>query len=175
MASEEGVVIHVGTGGIAQVRTMRNSACKACSARNSCKPGETEEMKVEVLNPLGAKPGDRVILTFDTVNLLKATFLLYILPIVGLLAGAIIGNHLGGEWELTTGARSGLSALIGFMGLFITLLFVRRKGNQLGRQNQYRPRITRILRSFPDASRSLMNVAPSCITVADSQRPVTDG
>ncbi|MGB5985190.1 MAG: SoxR reducing system RseC family protein [Desulfobacterales bacterium] len=164
MATEEGIVTHIVSRDIVQVKTVRSSACKACSARHSCKPGETQEMNVEVLNPLGAKPGDRVVLTFDTGNLLKATFLLYILPIAGLLAGAIVGNHLGGQWSMGPGARSGLSALIGFGGLFLTLLFVRKKGNQLGRQSRYRPRVTRILRSFP---------AP--LALEDCQKPIVHG
>jgi len=169
MATEEGVVTSVGSGGTAWVRTVRSSACKACSARHSCKPDDSKSMKVEVLNPLGAKPGERVVLTFDTGSLLKATFLLYILPIAGLLAGAIIGNHLAGQWALGAGPRSGFSALIGFCGLCLTLLFVRKKGNQLGRRQRYRPRITRVLKSFPPS------VVQRAMPLDDTRPPITHG
>ena len=172
MATEEGVVTQVGSDGTAQVKTVRSGACKSCSARHSCKPGEAKEMEVAVLNPLGAKPGDRVILTFDTGNLLKATFLLYILPIIGLLVGAIIGNHLALQWQWASGSRSGFSALVGFAGLFTALLFVRKKGNQLGRRTQYRPRITRIMRRFPTQNLPIAEgPCPAPMTAQSRQTP----
>ena len=176
MSTEEGVVTQVGPPGIAQVKTVRSSACKACSARHSCKPGESKEMEVTVIDPVGVKPGDRVLLTLNTGNLLKATFLLYILPIVGLLAGAVLGNHWGHQWGLSSGGQSGLSALLGFVGLAIAVLFVRWKGNQLGRNKEYRPRISRILKPF--AAKVAIQDAPQAMAAPQPvppQRPVTDG
>jgi hypothetical protein len=87
------------------------------------------------------------------------------------LAGAIIGNHLGGQWGLTTGARSGFSAIAGFAALAITVLFVRKKGNQLGHQNQYRPRITRILRTLPTTT----HMPQGCMTASPPQGPAIHG
>jgi hypothetical protein len=47
------------------------------------------------LNPVGARVGDRIQMTISTGSLLKATFLLYVFPILCMLGGAVLGNGLG--------------------------------------------------------------------------------
>ena len=45
-------------------------------------------MEVDAVNSVGAQVGDRIMLYFETGSLLKATFLLYIFPILCMLLGA---------------------------------------------------------------------------------------
>jgi len=98
-------------------------------------------MKVESVNTVGAKKGDRVVLGFKSSSLLKATFLLYVFPILCLLAGAVGGQEIAPHVGM---APSGFSAVVGFLCFFIAILFIRAKGNQLAEKKDYRPEIIRI-------------------------------
>ncbi|NNF98915.1 MAG: SoxR reducing system RseC family protein [Desulfobacteraceae bacterium] len=145
MATEEGIVIKPGRldGSTMWVRTTRSSACKACSARNSCKPEEnTEEMEVEAVNAANAVVGDRIVLSFKTTSLLKATFLLYIFPVLCMIGGAFIGQMLAEMNDYNASIGSAVTAFL-FFGL--SFRYIRVKGNKLAEHADYKPRITRIM------------------------------
>lgn len=140
MATEQGIVVRV-EDGKAWVRTTPTSACEGCSAKGSCH-SVGEEKEVRVLNSPGARVGDRIVLCMDTGPLLRATFLLYVVPILSLLFGALAGEWLArsiGE-DPSTGA-----ALLGCFAFAAALAFVRLRGNRLARREAYQPRITRII------------------------------
>jgi len=141
VATEQGTVVRGGFQ-TAWVRTERTRACEGCQAKSSCLAmGGGTEMEVEALNEAEARVGDRVLLEFGTGSLLKATFLLYVFPILLLLAGAFAGRaaspFLG--WGETAGA-----ATAGFLLFFAGLLLVRIQGNRMARRREYRPRIVRV-------------------------------
>ena len=142
MATEQGVVIKVNAG-VAWVKTSKTGACKECSARGSCHSlGSAEEMEVEVLNEVGAKVGDRIVMSFETGSLLKATFLLYVFPILLLIIGAVIGQETASYLDFNP---SGFAAVTGFSFFFAALLIIKIKGNQLAKKNEYRPKIIKIV------------------------------
>lgn len=144
MATEEGVVTKIESATTAWVKTTRSGACKACSARSSCHSlgGGENETEVEAINQAGAQIGQKVVLGFDTSPLLKATFLLYMFPILTMIAGAFIGQQLAIDFHLDP---SFLSAVFGFLFFGLTLVFVRSKGNKLAKRDEYRPKIIRII------------------------------
>ncbi|MEJ2166242.1 MAG: SoxR reducing system RseC family protein, partial [Desulfobacterales bacterium] len=93
------------------MKTSKTGACKECSARGSChSSGGGEEMEVEVINEVGAKVGDRIVLSFETGSLLKATFLLYVFPILLLILGAVIGQETASYLDFNP---SGFAAVTG--------------------------------------------------------------
>ena len=142
MATEQGIVIKTDAGD-AWVKTVKTGACEGCSAKAACHAsGSGEEMEVKVINEVGAKAGDRIVLSFDTGSLLKATFLLYIFPILLLLLGAVIGQETASYFGFNA---SGFSAVAGFSFFGAALLMVRIKANQLAKKNKYRPKIIKIL------------------------------
>lgn len=141
MATEEGVVIKTDAGA-AWVKTSKTGACKECSARGSCHSSGGEEMQVEVLNEVGAKVGDRIVLSFETGSLLKATFLLYVFPILLLILGAVIGQETASYLDFNP---SGFAAVTGFSFFFAALMIVKIKANQLAKRNEYRPKIIKIV------------------------------
>ena len=100
-------------------------------------------MLVEADNAIKARVGDRIVLSFETSSLLKATFLIYIFPILCLIAGAVLGQVLAPA--LGMGA-SAASALIGFGFFFAALGFMKTKGNQLAQRREYKPKIIRVLK-----------------------------
>ena len=143
MATEEGIVIKIGSE-TAWVKTTKTSACKACAARSSCHSlGGGKEMEVEAINRAGAKVGQKVVLSFDTSPLLKATFMLYVFPIIAMVVGAFIGQKMATFLNLDA---SMLSAIMGFSFFGLTILFVKSRGNKLAKKEEYQPKIIRIIK-----------------------------
>ena len=143
MATEEGIVIKIDSE-TAWVKTTKTSACKACAARSSCHSlGGAKEMEVEAINRAGAKVGQKVVISFDTSPLLKATFLLYVFPILTMLVGAFIGQQLAPNFNFDA---SILPAIMGFSFFGLTLLFVRSRGNKLAKKDEYQPKVIRIIK-----------------------------
>jgi len=97
---------------------------------------------VEAINEAGAQVGDRIIISIETASLLKASFLLYVFPILLMVAGAIIGQMSGPLFNIDPSA---FSAVVGFLFFFISFWFVKSRGNRMARKNEYKPKIIRIL------------------------------
>lgn len=151
MATEAGIVTKIGSESrqTAWVKVMPSSACEACSSRHSCtaKPGG-DEREVEAINPIGAAVGDRIQLSISTGSLLKATFLLYIFPVLCMLAGGIAGHIIAAHllWDTSV-----LSAIAAFACLAAAMLVVRLGGNRMAQSTAYRPRIIRIISRHMDS------------------------
>jgi sigma-E factor negative regulatory protein RseC len=144
MATEQGIVIDVDvTGpGTARVRTVQPSACKACSERHSCGTGSGKVREVEVINLADAKPGDLAQISMETGALLKATFLLYVFPIIFMLVGAAIGHYAGLRLSINPSYTSAGTAI----GLFVlAMAVVRMRAGRMALNIDYRPKITRII------------------------------
>ena len=143
MATERGIVIKLDST-TAWVKTTRTSACKTCSAKSSCNVVESgKEMEVQAINEAGAQVGDRIIISIDTASLLKASFLLYVFPILLMIAGAVIGQKAGPLFDIDP---SLFSAVVGFLFFIISFWFVKSRGNQMALKNEYKPKIIRILK-----------------------------
>ena len=144
MATEQGIVIKTDSR-TAWVKTIKSADCAGCSAKGSCHTkGANEGMEVKAINEAGARKGDRIVLSFETSSLLKATFLLYVFPILLLIIGAAIGQGMAPKFDFNP---SGFSAIMGFTFFFAALLIIKSTANKLARKNEYRPKIIKILNS----------------------------
>lgn len=142
MATEQGIVTKADSSA-AWVKTIKTGACEGCSARGSCHSlGNNDEMEVEAINQAGAQVGDRIVLLFETGSLLKATFLLYVFPILLLIAGAALGQEIAPYIDFNP---SGLSALTGFSFFIAAILIVKVRANKMALRKEYRPKIVKIL------------------------------
>ena len=145
MATEQGVVVRTDAEA-AWVKTTRSSACHGCTARKSCHTlSNSQDVEVKALNIAGARAGDRIVLSFETRSLLKATFLIYVFPIIFLLFGALIGQLLAYLIEINPSA---LSVLMGFAFFFAALFIMKARANQMAAKNAYQPKVTKILGNF---------------------------
>lgn len=144
MAIEEGFVIRA-EGAIAWVKTRRRSACASCSARHSCVSleGDGQDMEVEAINAAKAAIGDHVLVGIESAALLKATFMLYVFPIICLIAGAFAGNAAGPFFNIE-GSSASVICAAGFFA--ISFLMIRYKANRMAESRHYRPRIIRIIK-----------------------------
>ncbi|WP_051412165.1 SoxR reducing system RseC family protein [Halonatronum saccharophilum] len=100
----------------AEVLIRKHSACGDCGG---CEGIKDRDMIVD--NPLRAKVGNQVYLELAEKNILTAAVLIYLLPIVGLIAGYLIGEALGVDSE-------GLKAFMGFVLFFLSFLIARLYG-----------------------------------------------
>ncbi len=142
MIEEEGIVAET-EGDIAKVAILRKSACESCSAAGICHPGDQEFM--EAANPLGAKKGQKVKVVVAPQVYLKASIILYGVPMAALVGGAIIGKNLALRYAGE--ANSDLWAFIsGMVCMAVSFLFIRMYNKKVERTQQYKPVIVEILR-----------------------------
>ncbi len=143
MATEEGIVIQVSPP-TARIKTTRSGACESCASRGSCSTiGNGKEMEVEALNPVGAQVGDRVVINFESSALLKISFLLYVFPILCMIAGAVLGQQLAPLFNFRDSTASIIFAILFFMLAFV---FIKFRSTRMAQKDVYRPKITRVLK-----------------------------
>lgn len=128
MIHETGTVIST-SGTEAWVQTIRESACQSCSARHGCGQkalaGLTsgQSRQIRVANTLNARPGDQVTVAIEESALLRASLLVYALPLVTMvIATALAGAMMPGRDGLAM-----ISALVGLgVGLGVARWYSRR-------------------------------------------------
>jgi len=141
LATEKGTVTKLDSTAT-YVKTTKTSACESCAAKDSCHTlGGGKEMEVEVINTIGAKEGDEVVMSLETSSLIKASFLIYVFPILCMIAGAVIGQEIVPNYNLSAAVWS---LVLGFLFFFLAFLIVRLMGNKLSEKEKYRPKIIRI-------------------------------
>lgn len=143
MVEESGTVIGlIDDGRIALVRCERQRACAGCPSENLCAPGSKQSRHIKALNRAGAVIDDPVRIVTSSRNFLVSSFILYILPVFGLLCGAAIGHFLGVK-ELTTLDPELMTALVGVAGMAGTFLIIRRATAKL-KSEAFMPVITAV-------------------------------
>lgn len=133
---QEGVVLEV-KGNMAKVKTSRHNDCENCGA---C-PGNSA-MVLEARNPLGAKPGQRVAVEVQEVDMLKAAFIVYVLPLIAIFLGAVGGGLLAdklGYEVLWFQVGGGLAAFI------LSVWYIKYFDYSARSDMKMQPVITRIL------------------------------
>ncbi len=105
--------------------------------------GGAESIEVKAVNEADAKVGNRVLIDVKSSSVLKTAFLLYVFPILAMMAGAAAGHNVSSFFGLDASA---LSAVFGFLFFGIAVLFARARGNSLAAKDDYRLRIVKILR-----------------------------
>ena len=144
VATEEGVVIYT-RDTLARVETTQSRSCQGCTSKGACHiSADGKRAEVLAVNLAGARKGDRILMQIESASLLKACFLLYILPVGSMLLGAILGH-----WVALSFGRdpSVISALTGFSALIVSFMAIRSKANQMGRRDAYKPKIMRVIKS----------------------------
>ena len=143
MIEEYGTIVELKGKQIAVVLCQRNSACDHCPSSGACNIGDdSESMLVEATNLIGAKNGDRVKVATTTKHFLQSSFILYIVPIIGLLIGALIGQTIG-EMTAVDLDPSLLSAILGVAFLAGTFLCIK-VGTRALKREIFMPRIVEI-------------------------------
>lgn len=90
---EEGIVKE-SVNGIAQILISNSDHCEECSAKIYCKPGNSDERTLTVKDPFGVKAGDEVRVSISGRKILQASFFMYGIPLILLIAGIFIGLEI---------------------------------------------------------------------------------
>jgi sigma-E factor negative regulatory protein RseC len=123
MKKEEGIVIEV-IGTVTKVKLGRHNDCSNCGA---C-PGNNA-LVIDVQNSIGALPGQRVELLVKETSVLKAAFVVFILPLISSFFGAVLGGWIG-EWlELSKQIMYIVGALMFFTLSVIYIKFYDKRTN----------------------------------------------
>lgn len=146
MAEHIGIVIQMEENGRVRVAADRKGACGGCDHRGggckSCLTG-ANKMESEAANPVGAKVGDLVKLQLTTFNLYSGAALLYLLPVLGALAGAFLGDWAAGS----DGEIGVIGAIAGtFFGVAIGYAFLVAIDRGQGLRRRWMPTITKVVR-----------------------------
>ena len=100
--------------GRAEVFLERKSVCSGdCGSCGGC-GAIRETLFVAAENPIGAMPGERVILESDTRTVMSAIFAVYLLPILLFFAGYAVGECL----HMLPGLTGGIGAALGLIPIF---------------------------------------------------------
>lgn len=144
MIEEVAVVTAVGPEGV-RVEAARTSACAQCASKSNCSQGVLSDwggaktVEIPVLNPaaLSVLPGQQVMIGLEEGSLVRASLLLYLLPLALLILGALLGSALSlPDWQQV--ALALLSMTLGFV-------LARRLSAQPGQERRYQPVLLRIL------------------------------
>ncbi len=133
---QEGMVLEV-SGRMAKVKTSRHNDCENCGA---C-PGNSA-MVLDARNSVGAKPGQRVLVEIKEINMLKAAFTVYILPLLAILVGVVIGDFVGGF----LGIEESISRFAGgFVATVLSIWYIKYYDNSARMDDKMQPVIIRII------------------------------
>lgn len=101
----------------------RGGGCGRCSEAGGCastllgRPLQRECRLFRLPNTIGAQPGDRVVVAVAEGSALRAALLAYLLPVLLLLAGSMLGAAFAGaegkDFAAYSGAVMGLALAVG--------------------------------------------------------------
>ena len=135
------------------VETRRASTCNSCAAQKACGQGlmtklmPGKEHYIWVVadgDKLAASHvGDMVEVSVPDDVVLKASMIVYLVPLFGLIAGVLLGNN----WQPgDPGAIAG-----GIIGLLFGLGLVRLHAKRVKHDCRVQPRMLRLVTQTPDA------------------------
>lgn len=126
---EETALVTSLDGAFAQVETLRNPACGGCQAGSACstpllnKYFGNRKVSVRALNPIGAAPGDKVVVGLEESALSQASVRFYLVPILMLIGFAGFGQWLAERSSLVSTEPA--SVFAGLLGLLMGLMWTR--------------------------------------------------
>ena len=131
---EKGRVVKVDSG-VAQVEMERTSACGRCGI---CLQSSGDKPILYAEDSLGARPGDEVLVSVESKQVLKTAFLIYLFPLVGLIAGYFLGRTVLGT------ERAGI--IFAGLGFFTTLFLLYQYDKRLKAQKSKEAKIIQIVK-----------------------------
>ena len=128
-------------GTMAVALTTRESECEHCKAKSSCEAmgGTGANAEVRAINTANAQVGDIVTITMRSASLLKASFVIYMVPMLALVGGMVLGFLLAPFLPLTEEQVVGALAGLALVGSFVWL---RKRGKALSQNRAFIPEIT---------------------------------
>jgi len=144
MAQKKGRVSSVNKDGWAMVVTEKGDACNNCESAQFCHSlADCSRMETRVLNRANAGAGDRVIISLSSISVFKSALILYILPTVSFILGAVGGAGLNEQLGIS---ETGAAILFGFTGLILGFAIAGLISKRQTAGTKLTPVITRIIK-----------------------------
>ncbi|MEE8574631.1 MAG: SoxR reducing system RseC family protein [Thermodesulfobacteriota bacterium] len=146
MIEEHGIVVELKSGGSALVKAERGAGCESCMTKDICNPtGEGDKMIIEADNPVGATVGSEVMFTVSAGTVIKAGVFFYLFPLLGFIAGVVIGQ-VASPGVAGTINKDLFSAVLGFVLMVAVFLLLRLYGKKAEESKEYRPTIVKVVK-----------------------------
>jgi sigma-E factor negative regulatory protein RseC len=132
MIEEIGTVRAV-SGREAEVECSGRSACGSCSVKSGCGTALLEQLfarrarLITVENPIGARPGDYVVIGLPEDVLVRTAVGVYLMPLLAMILGAAGAEWLAGM--LAPQWTQGVSVIGGLAGLAVGVRTLSRLGS----------------------------------------------
>jgi len=144
MAQKKGRVSRIEKDGWAVVVTEKSDACSNCESAQFCHAlADCSRLETRVLNQAGAEVGDTVSISLSSKTVLKSALLLYILPTVSFLIGAVAGAGLHKQLGI---GDTGAAIIFGFAGLLLGFAIARLISKRQTISRKLIPVITQIIK-----------------------------
>ena len=122
------------------VRIIKNESCDGCTLCDTSNPNE--EKILRVFNKSEAAKGDWVEINISPSSVIKTSLLLFIAPVVALIAGYIIGDVLDQYFSVP---GNFLGILTGVLGVVMVMIGTRYYDTKNANSPSHIPIIDRIL------------------------------
>ncbi|MCQ4264467.1 transcriptional regulator [Stutzerimonas stutzeri] len=147
MIEEPGRVIALEEGAV-WVETRRKSTCSGCSAKSGCGQGLMDTLGlrerrglIRALSDLHLQVGDSVIVGIREDVLLRGAVLVYLLPLIMLMAAATVAAQFS--------VHEPIVILAGIGGFFVSWLFVRMRSRSTAGDPNLQPVVLRAMLAGP--------------------------
>lgn len=130
------------TGAFAKVSVPKKSVCEGCTA-GTCKPDE-QSMEMDAVNKAGAKAGQKVRVVIKSYTYLKGSMLVYGIPAIALIAGAVLGKEVFSSQFKDTDPDI-VSAIFSFGLFLIAFLGIKIWSLKAEKKTETKPVIEEIL------------------------------
>lgn len=136
MEEEIGKIIQVANGKIV-VQIEAGGQCKLCGAAQACQPAQATMRQMELpYHSQDLNIGDKVIIHFKPQIRVLSAALVFILPILFMIAGYFIGQGLF--------ASEGMAVLFSFVGLSVSFLLLRLINRFTANSKNFVPNIIKL-------------------------------
>ncbi len=132
-------------GEMAVVRLRRHLSCENCGRCGGVLGGEDRrEHFVEALNPIRARRGQNVLIEMDDRRALFIAFMLYLVPLAGLVGGIVLGLKIAAD--LGWAARKELFATgLGAAAMALIYGGISLWDRRIKKSGRYRPVISALI------------------------------
>ncbi len=166
--SRTGTVLKT-SGDHALVAATRRGICDGCADRSNCSVEDpfthAAEASDEVLehltarNPIQAQPGDHVEFDLPGHTELSLSVLVWIVPLLGLIAGAVLGANIHQVLSMDRDSATLLGLLAGAAAAFAVVMRIDRKA---AGDERLTPVILKVLSSSPSNTSTSSTPCSSC-------------
>jgi len=142
--NEEGLVTASIKNNRVKVVVKRGEACGSCASKGACQTlgGPTKDLILVLDNSINAEPGDTVRLTMAESAVVKASAVLYLVPALFLIAGALLGFQVAKINDMQTDPLAIFGSIGGLaLGMFTSWLL----GKKLSKNRSFIPQLTAIV------------------------------